>query len=941
MKTTPRIVHGRILTRLWRGIWIVFGILSLAMSSSIAATTAVEADWLLATDTAAATAATTTQADAGGGCDGVKDGKFGFHTGQQDKPWWQVDLGATQSIARVVIWNRCDAAGRAAKLSVRVSEDGKNWRDVYTHDGPAFFGVTGGKPLEVKLAQTSARYVRVQLAGKDYLHLDEVEVFGASEPDKNIALNKPADQSSLSEWSLRHASKHAPDWAALTTQALKQCEAVMRETSSSPGLRRQVEKLQALRGYDRTREHYFEARTVLRSLLLSHPQFDFDDLLFVKRAPGTFSHMSDQYYGWWSRPGGGVFVLKNWKSAQAKLVNLTPQFPSGSFLKPELSFDGKRVLFSYARFHPGVREHKDKTDKASLPEDAFYHVYEMNIDGSNVRQLTRGRYDDFNARYLPDGEIVFLSTRRGTFTQTSQHCATSTTEHDALPDSYVRCGGGNWRPVAVYTLHAMDRAGKNLRALSPFENFEWDPVVASDGRIIYARWDYVDRDNMPFMSLWSTNPDGTNPQLVYGNHTRSPYGVFEARPIPGSRKLVFTASAHHSISGGSLCLLDIDHGNEDHAPLTRLTPEVCFPEIEGWPKTWYGTPFPLSETLFLTSWSTDPLRTESQKPMLEKGSGLYAYHSSGARELIYRDPEISSSDPIPVRARAVPPVVSSAVRLAGKQEGRFLLGDVYHGLEGVERGTIKSLRVIGVPAKTQPQMDSPHLGMTKDDPGKFVLGTVPVEADGSAYFHVPSGVNIFFQALDARGFAVQTMRTVTYVQPGQTLSCVGCHEHRATTPLAKPVVAAKREPSKLTPGPEGTWPFRFDKLVQPIVDAQCVRCHKPDAEDKAAAKFDLTPERSYDTLAKYGKPSLYDHVWQQYRGGRSIVNGGGALTSALLSYLERDAVHKPLLDNAARQRFVTWLDIYGQRLGSFSDAQEHELIRLRESMAALVEPGGK
>jgi hypothetical protein len=677
-------------------------------------------------------------------------------------------------------------------------------------------------------------------------------------------------------------------------------------------------------------------RPMSRGGLLGDPLLNFEDLLFVKRVPGTYSHMSDQYFGWWSRPGGGVFVLKNWNSANAKLVNLTSKFALGSFLKPELSFDGKRVLFSYARFRSGVREHKDKTDKASLPEDAFYHVFEMNIDGSNVKQLTRGRYDDFNARYLPDGEIVFLSTRRGTFTQSSRQCATSTTEHDALPDSYVRCGGGDWRPVAVYTLHAMDREGRNLRALSPFENFEWDPVVANDGRIIYARWDYVDRDNMPYMSLWSTNPDGTNPQLVYGNHTFSPYGVFEARPIPGSRKLVFTASAHHSISGGSLCLLDIDRGNESSAPLTRLTPEVKFPEVEGWSDTWYATPFPLSEKLFLTAWSPRPLHREGQPPNETNALGLYVYHVSGARELIYRDPEISSCDPIPVRARAVPPTVSSDVQWAAKQEGRFLLGDVYQGLNGIERGTIKALRVVGVPAKVQPQMNSPLLGVTKDDPGKFVLGTVPVEADGSAYFHVPSGVNVFFQALDARGFAVQTMRTVSYVQPGQTLSCVGCHEHRATTPVAKPVLAAKREPSKLVAGPEGTWPFRFDRLVQPMVDAQCVRCHNSAAEDKLAAKFDLTPARAYETLTRYGKPSLYDHVWQRYRDGRSIVNGGGAQTSALLAYLERDDVHKPLLDSAARERFVTWLDIYGQRVGAFSDEQERELIQLRAQLADIL-----
>jgi hypothetical protein len=272
-----------------------------------------------------------------------------------------------------------------------------------------------------------------------------------------------------------------------------------------------------------------------------------------------------------------------------------------------------------------------------------------------------------------------------------------------------------------------------------------------------------------------------------------------------------------------------------------------------------------------------------------------------------------------------------------KQEGRFIVGDVYQGFEGVTRGAVKALRVVGVPAKVQPQMNSPVLGVTTDDPGKFVLGTVPVERDGSAHFRVPSGVNVFFQALDDQGRAIQTMRTVTYVQPGQTLSCVGCHEHRATAPPNTQALAALRPASKLRPAPDGSWPFRFDVLVQPIVESKCVRCHKPDAEDKVAARFDLTAPRAYESLINYGKPSLREHVRARYAEGRSIVNAGASQTSALLEFLERDPVHNALLDASARERLITWIDTYGQRLGSFSDEQERQLIALRESMAGLLE----
>jgi hypothetical protein len=323
-------------------------------------------------------------------------------------------------------------------------------------------------------------------------------------------------------------------------------------------------------------------------MALANPLLDFDTILFVKRAPGMFPHVCDQYYGWWSRPGGGIYLLRGFKDNASRLQCLTRDWPAGNFLRPDLSCDGKKVLFAWCKYYPHVAGIKNKVDKEKLPEDSFYHLFEMNVDGSGVRQLTQGYYDDFDARYLPSGEIVFLSTRKGTSLQAGKASAAAS-GRSTCPDSYVRCGGDNHRPVAIFTLHVMDANGKNLCAISAFENFEWTPSVADDGRILYARWDYIDRFNGHFMSLWSTNPDGTNPQLVYGNYTTKPQCIFEARPIPNSRKLVFTATAHHSITGGSLALLDRRLGTEYERPLTRLTPEVCFPEAEGWPSCWRTT----------------------------------------------------------------------------------------------------------------------------------------------------------------------------------------------------------------------------------------------------------------------------------------------------------------------------------------------------------------
>jgi hypothetical protein len=235
------------------------------------------------------------------------------------------------------------------------------------------------------------------------------------------------------------------------------------------------------------------------------------------------------------------------------------------------------------------------------------------------------------------------------------------------------------------------------------------------------------------------------------------------------------------------------------------------------------------------------------------------------------------------------------------------------------------------------------MGLTRDDPGKAVLGTVPVEADGSAYFRAPSGVALFFQALDAEGRAVQTMRSATHVQPGQTLSCTGCHDSRKDTPPpARAPLASLRAASRITPGPDGSWPLRFDRLIQPVLDAQCVRCHSPQSEDAQAAKFDLTPSRAYDALTSFGKPSLRDIVLAAYRDGVSTEGRNPARCSPLLSLLAAPEGHRGVkLSRADLDRFTTWLDTYGQRAGAFSPEQEEDLERLRREWADLLAAGGE
>jgi hypothetical protein len=839
---------------------------------------------------------------------------------------------------------------------VLLSGDGKTFKQAYQHDGTPFLGQPDKKPLVVKLDGQKARYVRLQLPGKSYFHLDEVEIHRAGS-DENIALDKPATQSSVSEWSARHTKTavagvvaRAYPTALSIERGLKLADDLRKlgakVEAEEAALHRAAERLKQLPAdapQETQRQLYFDVRWAVRAMALKNPLLDFDSILFVKKAPGSFPHVSDQHYGWWSRPGGGIFILEGIKSGkpgtvpEPRLRCLTEGFAAGSFENPDLSFDGKRLVFAYCKYYPHVAK-MQKADKEKLPADCFYNIYEMNVDGSGVRQLTRGRYDDFDPRYLPNGEIVFLSTRKGQFLQCTK-LNTAATAQATMPDSYVRCGGDNYRPVPVFTLHAMDRDGGNLRPMSAFENFEWTPAVAADGRILYARWDYIDRFNGHFFSLWSTNPDGTNAQLVFKNYTTRPQCVFEAQAIPNSQKLIFTATAHHSITGGSLVLLDRTQGTENERPMTRLTPEVCFPEAEGWPECYYGSPHPLSETHYLVAWSDGRLPphcevNDARNP--PNAQGIYLYDAFGNLNLLYRDPTISSLWPIAVRQRPRPPAMPNTVDWNGPQLGQFLVQDVYEGLSGVPRGSVKQLRVIGVPPKTQPHMNTPTIGVSKEDPGKFVLGLAPVEADGSAHFRVPSGVPVFFQALDADGMAVQTMRSLTYVQPNQTLACIGCHESREAAPvIRRPPLAALREPSRLRPDAPGSWPLKFDELVQPVLDKQCVSCHSPQSKDAKAARFDLSPAKAYDALLNYGGKDLERLVFER---DRSFVGDCPSRKSKLMALLRAEGGHEGVaLDADGLRRLCVWMDTYAQRQGHFNAAQEAQLRELRGQLKSMLE----
>lgn len=641
-----------------------------------------------------------------------------------------------------------------------------------------------------------------------------------------------------------------------------------------------------------------------RQIALKNPLADVGPLAFVKQVPGAFSHQLTQCYGRYARPGGGVFVLDE-PGRSMKVRDLTgSQLPVGSVQNLDVSYTGDHLLFAFCE--------ADTSPENTILGQAgrYYHLYAMNADGSGLRRLTDGPYDDFAPRHLPDGRIVFVSTRRG---------------------GWHRCG---YPGCENYTLTVADADGSDPMPISLHETQEWDPAVLHDGRIAYTRWDYVDRNAVFFEQLWTTAPDGTRPAIFYGNQTFNPVGVWEPRAIPGSPRVMATAAAHHAMTAGSIVLVDVAAGVDGHAPLTRLTPEVPFPEGEfkvephwysakaeplttpenlRWPGHCFRSPFPLSEKYFLAAYSFERLIGEP-KGNAPNMFGLYLADAFGNRELLYRDLTIASLWPTPLRPRERPPVVPEVFDAVRDDAWATVL------LQNVQSGDpplsdrVRSLRIIQVLPKSTPGIDRPPVGVPSGAPGKQVLGTVPVEEDGSAWFRVPARTPVCFQALDERGQAIQVMRSLIYMQPGETISCAGCHEPRTSTPAVRRMAALKKEPSTIKPGPDGSKPFSYPILVQPVLDRACVGCHsgeKPGGGVRLTGEPDGHYTVSYNALARrvpYSDQGSLQAVSQP--------NQYGARGSGLMRMLW-EGHHGVELTGAELERLITWMDTNVLFYGTF------------------------
>lgn len=782
-----------------------------------------------------------------------------------------------------------------------------------------------------------------------------------------IAESKTWDGARLEREALRREALILPDDRT-------PCDVVYRRTGAllahlqalpnAPDLKSEAAKLAALKpdaqadaAQQKTR---FDALTaVRRRIAFKNPLLDFDRIAFLKHNKQVRGerHMVDQYFGFTTGKTGGVYLLDKPFGEQPTVRSLLAEARvgngrlqgralenQGGFIALDLDWDAQTLLFAYTEAEhelpPGVTCDTNvwtEADARREPKNRFYHfrpetcyhLFSLKTDGTGLTQLTDGPYNDFDGCFLPDDRIAFISTRVG---------------------GQARCG---FRPDPTYTLHAMRPDGGDIIPLSYHDTNEWHPSVDHNGMLVYTRWDYVDRDSDVAHHLWHCFPDGRDPRSYHGNYPDKrelrPWIEMSVRAVPGSPKYVAVAAPHHGEAYGSLVLIDL-RAQDDRAmgQIRRLTPEVPFPESESAPGVphakgkhspnaeVYGTPWPLSEDFHLVVYDTG-----------RKNYGLYLLDSFGNRELLYRDPALACLDPIPLKPRPRPPVLpvqtvqAQADQRAGVDSdmGTVMVMNAYESALPWPEGTqIKRLRVVALFPKDNSVANEPNIGHAAQSLCRGVLGTVPVEADGSASFRVPTGMGLYFQVLDEKGLAIQTMRSATYLHPGETLTCLGCHETKQAssgTGVDKRPLAMGRAPSTLEPEATGSFPLTFPRLVQPVLDAKCVGCHEADKKKSA-------PGLHGDRFGAKGWSeaflTLNKLAWGMSGGNGvalkerqySIPGKEGARVSKLYQMLARGH-HDVKLTDVEMRRITLWLDCNSNFYGAYHDAE-------RQARGEIVKP---
>jgi len=754
---------------------------------------------------------------------------WAFHTDREQNPWVIVTLKKPQAIAGFEIINRIQGDTQnwrdlARDLTMWVSDDKKAWKQVWqTKQGQDVWAVNLDTPVK-------ARHVKLGLPGKfgpRYFHLKSVKLFDAKIDTKSNVIDTKG--------------RGLPGWPTFVD-------------SGAIGSRRRGRSAPAAPPVDAPVTLDFAEMRKSESVL------DFDKIVFVRRMTYNSNHYYTEFINARWLPGGNLCVLD---LKTGKVTELIDELKGGVFGRFDLSYDARRVIFAW---------------KKAWQEG--YRIYEANIDGSGLRQITfpqkneaelvekyraRAHYhhgtDDMHPCYMPDGRICFISTR----------C-----QYGILCD-----GPDDFTTTVLYT---MDADGKNMTRLSNSSVSEASPAMMPDGRILYTRWEYLDKGAVSVKCLWAMRPDGSGSAEIYANDISLPPTFIYGRPIPKTdNKYVVLGTPHCPQNGmGTVIRLDMRRDIRTREPMTYMTPYsdiqaeggFAFKTKEGrWSRDRGGRgplfkdPYPLSEKLFLVAHKpAGPSWSDST------GYGLYILDEKGNVGLIHKDPEISNWLPYPLKPRKKPPVLMTDFdrEMAKKNLATCVVTDIYHGMEDTTRGTIKYIRVleqIPRPWATRRRWsgdsyDQQHACISKDTHLglKVQHGVVPVEPDGSAHFVVPAKANIFFHALDENYMAVQKERTYVNYMPGETRACIGCHETPNTAAAAKrrpgAVMALKRAAS--VPGPQpgeksGRRPLHYPTDVQPVLDKHCVKCHsgkEPKGDLTLTGEMTRMFSVSYESLLK-------------------------------------------------------------------------------------------